>query len=369
MPVEINGLLNHNLSSELDPIPYSHFDVDAIRLQARIHDEGGYDRVLIANAATMPDNISIAGFVGAITERLGVMLAHRPGFIAPTMGARALATLDHLLGGRLAVHIISAASDIETQADGDFLTKEQRYARSGEYIDIIRKIWASDKPIDHDGDTYHFRAGFAEIKPLQTGGIPVYFGGMSPAALRVGGEHADTFATLSDTVEGMTQVIEKVRAAAAPFGRDPRFLMSIRIVLDDTEDRAWARADDLRTRIAANLKLLAPNVVAAKADGFQRTAELAQRGDRLEKCFWNGINQLRGGQSNSGALVGDANQIVDALMDYYDAGVTAFILRGFHPTEDAIRIGRDIIPLFRKRVAERDADKTKQAENARQDAA
>ncbi len=357
MPVEINGLLNHNLSSELDPIPVSHFDLDAIRLQARIHDEGGYDRVLIANAAVMPDNISIAGYVGGITERLGVMLAHRPGFIAPTMGARLLATLDHLLGGRLAVHIISAASDIETQADGDFLTKDQRYARSGEYIEILRKIWSSDTPIDHDGDTYRFRAGFAEVKPLQAGGIPVFFGGMSPAALSVGAQHADTFATLSDTVEGMTQVIRTVRAAAAPHGRSPRFLMSIRLVLDDSDAKAWARADDLRTRIAAGMNRMIPNVVAAKADGFQRTADLAQRGDRLEKCFWNGINQLRGGQSNSGALVGDPDRIVDTLIDYYDAGVSAFILRGFHPTEDAIRIGRDIIPRLRARVAARDAER------------
>jgi len=355
MPVEINGLLNHNLGSEISPTPVSNFDMDAIAMQARIHDEGGYDRVLIANAATMPDNISIAAYVGAITQRLGVMLAHRPGFIAPTMGARVLATLDHLLEGRLAVHIISAASDIETQADGDFLTKEERYARSGEYISILRGIWGSDAPIDHDGACYKFRAGFAEVKPLQKAGIPVYFGGMSPAALAVGGQYADTFATLSDTVEGMSQVVRTVRAAAAPHGRDPAFLMSIRLVVADSEQEAWARADLLREQIIAASPRLAQNVVAAKADGFQRTAELAARGDRLEKCFWNGINQLRGGQSNSGTLVGNPDQIVDALMDYYDAGVAKFILRGFDPVEDTVRIGRDVIPLLRARVAQRDA--------------
>ena len=149
MPVEINGLLHHNLSVETKPVPSSHYDLDAIRLQARLHDEGGYDKVLIANAATMPDNISVAGYVGAVTERLGVMLAHRPGFIAPTMAARVLATLDRLLGGRLGVHIIAGASDIEMQADGDFLTKEERYARSGEYIDMsCARIWSADAPIE-----------------------------------------------------------------------------------------------------------------------------------------------------------------------------------------------------------------------------
>ncbi len=356
MPVELNGLLHHNLSAETKPIPSSHYDMDAIRLQARLHDEGGYDKVLIANAAVMPDNISIAGYIGAVTERLGVMLAHRPGFIAPTMAARALATLDHLLKGRLAVHVITGASDVEMQADGDYLTKEQRYDRSAEYIDILRAIWAADKPIDHEGPWFRFNGGYAEVKPVQAGGVPVYFGGMSPSALAVGARCADTFATLSDTVEGMKQVVDTVKPVAAAQGRDPRFLMSIRIIVADSEAAAWARADTLREQIAASMPKLESNkLAAAAASGFQRTAELAQRGDRLEKCFWNGINQLRGGQSNSGTLVGNPDQIVEALMDYYDVGVNAFILRGFDPVEDVIRIGRDILPAFRARVAERDA--------------
>ena len=99
MPIEINGLINHNLSSELSPVPVSHYDIDAVVRLAKVQEAAGYDRVLIANAAMMPDNFTTAAYVGAVTERLGVMLAHRPGFIAPTMAARMLATLDRLLGG------------------------------------------------------------------------------------------------------------------------------------------------------------------------------------------------------------------------------------------------------------------------------
>ncbi len=355
MPVEINGLLNHSVSSETHPLPYALFDRDGIAKMARLHDEWGYDKVLLANAASMPDNISIAGFVGAHTQRLGVMLAHRPGFIAPTMAARMLATLDNIMPGRVGVHIITAASDQETQADGDYLTKVERYDRASEYISILRQVWLAEKPFDHEGKWYHFTGAWSAVKPVVTPTIPVYFGGMSEAALAVAGESCDVFATLSDTVEGMTEVVGKVRAAAAPHGRDPRFLVSMRIVIADTEEAAWARADEIRDTVAANLGKLTANVAAAKADGFRRTESLAQRGDRLEKCFWNGINQLRGGQSNSGALVGSPEQLVDALMDYYKAGVSAFILRGFDPVEDVIAIGRDLIPAFRKAVAEYDA--------------
>ncbi|MCY1672749.1 LLM class flavin-dependent oxidoreductase [Novosphingobium sp. SL115] len=353
MPVEINGLINHNISSEIAPLPFETFDPEGIARMARLHDAWGYDKVLVANAAIMPDNFTIAAHIAAHTTRLGVMLAHRPGFIPPTMAARMLATLDRLMPGRLGVHIITAASDEETQADGDYLTKVERYDRAKEYIEILRAMWTSEKPITHDGKWFRFTGGFAAIKPVNRD-VPVYFGGMSPAALEVAGQYCDTFATLSDTVAGMTEVVAKVREAAAPFGRNPAFLCSMRVILGETEEAAWARADAIRDAVAANMGKLDTNTAAAKADGFKRTAELAARGDRLEKCFWNGINQLRGGQSNSGTLVGTPAQVADALMDYYDAGVNKFILRGFDPVEDVIGIGRDLIPLVRAAVAQRD---------------
>lgn len=353
MPVEINGLLNHNISSETHPLPFATFDAEGIARMARLHDEWGYDKVLVANASVMPDNFTIAGYVAANTRRLGVMLAHRPGFIPPTMASRMLATLDQLMPGRVGVHIITAASDEETQADGDYITKVERYDRAREYIGVLRRMWTEKAPFNHDGKWFRFTGGFAAVKPTKPE-IPIYFGGMSPAALAVAGECCDTFATLSDTVEGMTEVVGKVRAEAAKYGRDPRFLMSIRIIIADTEEAAWARADAIREIVAGQLEKLGVNVAAAKADGFRRTEAIAARGDRLEKCFWNGINQLRGGQSNSGTLVGTPEQLTDALMDYYKAGVSAFILRGYDPVEDVIAIGRDLIPRLRAAVEQHD---------------
>jgi alkanesulfonate monooxygenase len=354
MPIEINGLINHNLSSEVAPVPVSHYDIEAITKLAKVQEAAGYDRVLIANAATMPDNFTTAAYVGAVTERLGVMLAHRPGFIAPTMAARMLATLDRLLGGRLGVHVITGASDIEMQADGDFQTKEARYHRSREYIEILRRIWTSEIPVDHAGEWYRFNGGFAEIKPLN-GTIPIFFGGMSPVAIATGAACADVFATLSDTVEGMKDVVSKVTAAAAPLGRKPDFLVSLRVVVGESEDAAWSQASDLKARIAALEGKAVKNTIAASASGFARTAELAGRGERLEKCFWNGVNEIRGAHSNSGTLVGDPDQLSDAIMDYWDAGVHKFILRGYDPIADAETIGRDIIPALRRKVAEREA--------------
>jgi alkanesulfonate monooxygenase len=149
MPIELTGLVTHNSGTPLIPAPQDEFDLAGIAASAQAQEAAGYDRVLIANAATMPDSHNIATYVTARTSRLKVLLAHRPGFIAPTMAARMLATVDQLSEGRIAVHIIAGPSDKELEADGDFTSKVDRYARAHEYVQIMRRVWSSPEPFSH----------------------------------------------------------------------------------------------------------------------------------------------------------------------------------------------------------------------------
>lgn len=111
------------------------------------------------------------------------LLAHRPGFISPTLAARKLATLDHYTGGRLLVHIITGGRNAEQRRDGDYLTHDERYARTDEYLDILRNVWTRREPFSHDGTYYRFDNAFSELKPLQASGIPISFGGASEHVL------------------------------------------------------------------------------------------------------------------------------------------------------------------------------------------
>ncbi|EJU09942.1 alkanesulfonate monooxygenase [Sphingomonas sp. LH128] len=154
------------------------YDPQFLRDYAVAHEEAGFDRVLVGQTATWPDPLSTAAHIAAVTKTLKFMVAHRPGFIAPTMAARMFATLDRASGGRAGVHIITGASDVETQADGDYLTKEQRYHRSREYVEILRRIWSSEVPFDHAGEWYRFNGAFALVKPVQEQ-IPVFWAGRS----------------------------------------------------------------------------------------------------------------------------------------------------------------------------------------------
>ncbi|MEI9963504.1 MAG: LLM class flavin-dependent oxidoreductase [Caulobacteraceae bacterium] len=191
MPVEFIGIVHGQNVSEIHPPEGPPIDKAYVRAIAGAHEAGGFDRVLIAHHSSSPDGYLTASHVFEHTERLGVLLAHRPGFVAPTLTARSLATLDTFSGGRLAVHIITGGDDEEQRRDGDWLDKDARYARSGEYLDIVKRIWTSDKPIDHEGEYYRFQGAFSAIKPVQKPHLPIYFGGSSEAAIRTAGRYAD----------------------------------------------------------------------------------------------------------------------------------------------------------------------------------
>src|SRR6266498_2524383 len=141
MPEEMIGWIAPRVSSELIPPSGPPFDANVIAETARIHERAGFDRVLIGYFSDAPDGFLVGAHAASVTERLGYLLAHRPGFVAPTLAARKAATLDHLTDGRLALHIITGGSDGEQARDGDWLDHDTRYRRTDEYLEIVRRVW------------------------------------------------------------------------------------------------------------------------------------------------------------------------------------------------------------------------------------
>jgi alkanesulfonate monooxygenase len=325
-----------------------------IERSARAHELAGFDRALVAFHATSPESLLIGAHVANAALNLGVMIAHRPGFTVPTLAARQFATLDQLTGGRAAIHVISGGNDAEQRQDGDYLSHDERYARTDEYLDVVRKIWTSPVPFDHQGRFYRFSGGFSDVKPLQQPHIPIFFGGSSDAAIAVAGKHADIYALWGETLAQVRETIARVRAAASAFGRHPRFSVSFRPIIAKTESEAWDRAEAILQRVR-DLRARAGLGAAAAPDnvGSQRLLAAAAKGRRLDKRLWTAVAAETGARGNSTALVGTPEQVADAFIDYYDLGVTTFLVRGFDPLDDARDYGRELIPLTRERVAER----------------
>ncbi|MGX1669448.1 LLM class flavin-dependent oxidoreductase [Streptomyces sp. NPDC055400] len=317
-----------------------------LRALAQAHEASGFDRVLVAHSSASPDGFTVADQILSHTDRLGVLLAHRPGFVAPTLAARKFATLDAFHPGRVALHVITGGDDADQARDGDFSDKPTRYRRTDDFLDVVRKEWTAAEPFDHEGDFYRVAGGLSAVRPASP--IPVYFGGASEDAVRVGGKHADVYAFWGEPLAGIAERIREVRAAAAPYGRDPRFSVSLRPIPAATEAEAWDRAREILrlTKERAEEARKVFNLDHAEQRGSQRLLEYAAQGEVHDKRLWTAIAKTTGAAGNSTALVGSYEQVAESLLDYVSLGVSTLLIRGFSPLADARDYGT-LIDLVR----------------------
>lgn len=355
MPVDVIGLIATQDGSESTPASGPLVNREYAARIARAHEDSGFDEVLIGYSSAYPDGAQVAAYAAAHTSTLKLLVAHRPGFVAPTLAARTFATLDHFAGGRVTLNIITGGHDVEQRRDGDYLGKDDRYARSDEYLTVLRRAWTSEAPFSHEGRFYRFDDFVSQVRPVR-GTIPIYFSGSSPAAYATGVKHADVYMFWGEPLAQIAEQIAAVRAAAQAAGRPaPRFSVSFRPILGPTEELAWARAHDILGRIgtvAANRFLRSGGAPANT--GSQRLLAAAATQDRHDRALWTATAKASGAAGNSTALVGTPETVAQALLDYHDLGVTTFLIRGYDPLDDAVDYGRELIPAVRAEVARRD---------------
>ncbi|MCG7360070.1 LLM class flavin-dependent oxidoreductase [Roseomonas sp. ACRSG] len=358
--IEFIGMVQPRQQSEIHPAQGAAIDPGYLVASAQAHDEGGFDRILIGWYSNGPDGLLLATHAAAHTRKVGFLVAHRPGFQSPTTAARSFASLDQLSNGRAAIHVISGGDDTDQARDGDWLDKDARYARTDEYVSILKSIWTGEKPVDHQGEYYRIKGASPEVKTVQRPRPPIYFGGASDAALRVAGKHADVYALWGETQAQVREIVTRVRAEAAKHGRenDVRFSLSFRPILAETEEAAWAKAE----RILARVREVRGQAALGRGPspqntGSQRLLAAAAQGDRPEGRLYTAIAREAGARGNTTALVGTPQQVAEAFLEYHALGVTTFLIRGFDPLEDAVDYGRELLPTTRRLVAERLAHK------------
>jgi len=364
MPVEFLGIAANHDGTETTNRSAGALDLRYAVKLARAHEDNGWDRVLFAYHSGSPDPAQVAAHVAANTERLKLVVAHRPNTAYPTLTAKTFATLDHISNGRFEVHVITGGSTADQAAEGDHLDKDARYDRTREFIQILKQAWTSDEPFDFDGEHYRFEGFLADIKPLQTPRPRISFGGSSPAAYAVGAQEADIFALWGEPLAGTAEQIETIRAAAAAVGRPvPTVQVAFRPILAATDELAWDKAERTLGAIHAHQETgggaargrLRRNGAQPENAGSQRLLAAAGAGDRHDRALWTATSAATGGGGNSTALVGTPETVAAALLDYYDLGVRIFSARGYHLYDDAVDFGRHVIPLVREEVARREA--------------
>lgn len=355
MSIEFVGMIFPSQWSETRGTRTGDFDLEYLRHHSRAHEQAGFDRVLIASGPGGADSLQIAAFAAAQTERLGFMIAHRPGLWAPTAAARAFATLDQTTRGRIRLHAITGIT-AEPMEGEHIVDKAERYARTDEYLEVMRRTWTSEEPFDFEGKYYTIKQAFSPVKPVQKPHIPISFGGASPAAYRVGVRHADLYGIWGEPLEDAREHIGTIRRAAADEGvPPPRVSLSVRLIIGPTEDLAWQRAQNILADIQRNPMFLpgGPRHGRQKSVASERLLAAAARADRHDTALWMPTATAVGAYGDTTALVGTPETIVEALLAYVDLGVTTFLNRGYDPVYDTVDYGRWIIPAVRAEVRRR----------------
>jgi alkanesulfonate monooxygenase len=319
---------------------------------ARAHDRAGFDMVLVGYSSSSAEGFLVALYAAMQTDRLGFLIAHRPGFVAPTLLARKVATFDHLTGGRLAVHIITGKSDDEQHGDGDFSPKDERYRRAAEYLELMKLAWSNDEPFDFAGDFYRVEGAYSDVRPLQQPHPPLFFGGASPGALEMGARLCDVYAIYAEPLASTRDRIAQFRAHAAAFGRVPGFNVSVRPVIADTEAAAWEKANRILGAMNDAKGWRRQEEATGPVDNAgKRLMGFALESDIHDERLWMPIAKATGALGNTSCLVGTPEQVAESILKYYRLGIGSFLIRGFDPMNDATEFGRELIPRIKAGAA------------------
>ncbi len=304
----------------------------------------GYRNVLCPSSYQVgQDTLAFVAGMAPLTEQINLLAAIRCGEVHPPMLARSIATLDHMLKGRLTINIIS--SDLP----GDQLESSERYARSREVIEILKQAWTKEE-IDFQGKYYQFNLPTKAVKPYQQNGGPLlYFGGYSPAGVDLCAEHCDVYLMWPETEEKLQGLMDNMKEKAAAYNRTVQFGLRVHVIVRETEAEARDYADNLLSKLNLDLGTDIRNRAQdASSLGVARQSQLREEADEkfyVEPNLWTGIGLARSGCG--AALVGNPDQIVAKLQRYMDMGIRSFILSGYPHQQECELFAKHVLPRLK----------------------
>ncbi|MDX6347095.1 MAG: alkanesulfonate monooxygenase [Streptomyces sp.] len=313
---------------------------------ARAAEDLGFAGALTPTGAWCEDAWLTTAMVSQHTERLKFLVAFRPGFVSPTLAAQMASTFQRQTGGRLLLNVVTGGESHEQRAYGDFLDKDARYARTGEFLEVVRGLWEG-KTVDLAGE--HLQVEDARLARLPDPVPEVYFGGSSPAAGAVAARHADVYLTWGEPPTAVAEKIAWIRRLAAEQGRTLRFGIRLHVITRDTSEQAWAEAGRLLAGFdPETVRSVQAGLARSESEGQQRMLALHGGGGRdgleIHPNLWAGIGLVRGGAGT--ALVGSHAEVAERIAEYHRLGIDEFIFSGYPHLEEAYWFGEGVLPLL-----------------------
>lgn len=305
----------------------------------------GYEGALLPTGVSCEDSWVVASSLMAVTKRMRFLVAIRPGLMSASVAARMAGTFDRLSNGRLLVNVVTGGNPVELAGDGLHLDHDERYDLTDEFLTVWREI-AGGGESNFSGDFLKFKGGKLIFRPVQKPYPPLYFGGSSPAALRVAAKHVDVYLTWGEPPQQVAEKIKEVREEAARHGRTLRFGIRLHMIVRETEKEAWAAADRLIANLdEATIAKAQASLAQHDSVGQQRMRALHSGSrDALEISpnLWAGVGLVRGGAGT--ALVGDPQTVAARMHEYAEFGIDTFICSGYPHLEEAYRVAELLFP-------------------------
>ena len=330
--------------------------IDYLAQVARAAEQLGFEAVLTPTGTWYEDAWLVTAALIRETRRLKFLVAFRPGLLSPTRAAQMAASYQRISGGRLLLNVVTGGQPVEQWRFGDYLSHDERYARTGEFLQIVRGAWGS-QPFGFSGRHYQVDGATVLAPPDPLPGI--YFGGSSPAAGPVAASFADVYLTWGEPPPQVAEKVAWIRELAAARGRTLRFGIRLHVITRDSEAEAWAEASRLLDCLDPAEITKAQQVLAAGESVGQdrmRALHAAYRHGgsaqdlEIYPNLWAGVGLVRGGAGT--ALVGSHEQVADLIQEYASLGITEFILSGYPHLEEAYWFGEGVLPEIRRREAD-----------------
>lgn len=327
--------------------------IDYLAQIAQAADRLGYEGVLTPTGTWCEDAWLVTAALLRETERLKFLVAFRPNSITPTLAAQKAATYQRMSGGRLLLNVVTGGEDAEQRRFGDWLDHDGRYARTDEFLTVLRGAM-SGTPIDFSGE--HFQVARATVNAAPDPQPAIYFGGASSAAELVASKHVDVYLAWGEPPEMVAPRLERMRKLAHDAGRTLRFGIRLHVISRDRADDAWAETERFLARLDPDLVRQAQAGLAnSSAVGQQRMLSLHQGGLAagdpaalvVSPNLWAGIGLVRGGAGT--ALVGSHSEVADRIQEYHELGFDEFILSGHPHLEEAYWFAEGVFPILRRR--------------------
>ncbi|MFF1568984.1 LLM class flavin-dependent oxidoreductase [Streptomyces sp. NPDC058293] len=315
---------------------------------ARAAEDLGFVGALTPTGAWCEDAWLTTAMLSQQTERLKFLVAFRPGFVSPTLAAQMASTYQRQTDGRLLLNVVTGGESREQRAYGDFLDKDARYARTGEFLEIVRGLWAGDT-VDLAGE--HLQVQDARLARLPDPVPEVYFGGSSPVAGEIAARHSDVYLTWGEPPAQVAEKIARIRGLAEKEGRTVRFGIRLHVITRDTAEQAWAEADRLLQGFdPATVRSVQEGLARSESEGQQRMLALhggSSGSLEIHPNLWAGIGLVRGGAGT--ALVGSHDEVADRVEEYHRIGIDEFVLSGYPHLEEAYWFGEGVLPRLHAR--------------------